>query len=93
MHERLFSRLGEQAFLRTVTPCTVSVEYSVVVNYDIGDDKFVQSEFAATVDIANIQNKYAPAVGDSLSVGAKNYVIDAIASDNGYMSRCILRDA
>lgn len=91
MHDRLFARLGEQAVLRGTVPCQVNMEYGVVVNYEIGDDKFVQSEFAATVDVANIQKVYAPVVGDVLTVGAKAYIVDALASDNGYVVRCILR--
>jgi hypothetical protein len=93
MHNRLFARLGEQAFLRTTETCLVNIEHGVVVNYETGDDKFVQSEFAVTVDIANIQNIHSPAVGDSLTVGDAQYVIDAVVSDNGYLSRCILRGA
>jgi len=91
MHDRLFARLGEQAVLRNTAPCSVNIEYGVQVNYEIGDDKFVQSEYAATVDVANIEKKYSPTVGDALTVGPKTYVIDAIAADNGYMLRCILR--
>lgn len=92
MHNRLFARLGEQAVLRGFEVIEVNIEYGVVVNYDIGDDKFVQSEYAATVDVANILKSRNPRVGDTLQVGPKNYVIDAIAADNGYMLRCILRD-
>jgi len=93
MHERLLSRLGEQALLRSVVPCAVNIEYGVVINYETGEDKFAMSEFAATVDVANIQNIHAPKPGDALTVGAKNYVIDAIASNNGFMSRCVLVSA
>ena len=95
MHDRLFSHLGEQAVttLRQSEPCVVNIEYSVTVNYEIGDDKFVQSEYATVVDVANIQTKYAPKVGDRLTVGAKVYVLDAKVADNGYMSRFILRKA
>lgn len=93
MHERLLARLGEQALLRAGEPCTVNIEYGVVINYETGDDKFALSEFAATVDVANIQNIHAPKPGDALTVGAKNYIIDAIAADNGFMSRCVLVSA
>lgn len=100
MHNRLFARLGEQAVLRGADPCKANMEYGVVVNYETGDDKFVQSEFAAVVDVANIQKVYSPAVGDAFDelaadgiTVAKAYVIDAIAADNGYMCRCILRPA
>ena len=99
MHDRLLARLGEQAVLRGNHPCLVNFEWGVAVNYEIGDDKFVQSEFAATVDIANIKNTDLPTVGDNLytvdSDGVtplKQYVIDAIAADNGFMTRCVLRD-
>lgn len=91
MHNRLLARLGEQAVLRGVDNLQVNIEYGVVVNYETGDDKYVQSEFAATVDIANILNAHGPRVGDSLLVGQTYYVIDALASDNGFMSRFILR--
>ena len=62
MHDRLFARLGDQAVttIRAGEPCVVNMEYGVTVNYEIGDDKFVQSEYATTVDVANIQNKYQP---------------------------------
>lgn len=100
MHNRLFAHLGEQALLRVIEPCVVNIEYGVVVNYESGDNKFTMSEYAATVDIANIQNTSAPAVGDSLNIlapdgitVAKHYIIDALASDNGFMSRWILRGA
>lgn len=94
MHDRLFACLGERAVttIRTGEPCVVNMEYGVTVNYEIGDDKFVQSEFATVVDVANIQNKYNPKPGDRLVVGSKNYVIDAIAANNGFMCRCILRN-
>lgn len=94
MHDRLFARLGDQAVttIRAGEPCVVNMEYGVTVNYEIGDDKFVQSEYATTVDVANIQNKYQPKPGDRLVVGANTYIIDAIAANNGFMCRCILRN-
>lgn len=91
MHARLLSRLGEQAVLRGAVDCTVNIERGVVVNYETGDDKFVQSEVAAVVDIANISSEFSPAPGDALVIGAESYIIDAIAADNGYMARCVLR--
>ena len=98
MHDRLFARLGEQAVLRGSEPCKANIEYNVVVGQEIGDDKFVRSEFAAVVDIANIQKAHAPCVGDTLGMlnddgvtVEKTYVIDAIVADNGYMVRCVLR--
>ena len=93
MHNRLFARLGEQAVLRNNVSCLVNMEYGVVVNYELGDDKFLRSEYASTVDIANILMANTPEPGDTLTVGAKNYIIDAIASDNGFMARCVLRSA
>ena len=91
MHERLLSRLGEQAVLRGTTDCLVNIERGVVVNYENGDDKFVRSEMAAVVDIANISTDLNPQPGDALVVGTENYTIDAIAANNGYMARCVLR--
>lgn len=91
MHERLFARLGEEAVLRGSVPCRVNIEHGVVIQYEIGDAKFHQSEVAATVSVANIETKHAPKPGDALQVGAKIYVIDAIAADNGFMARCVLR--
>jgi len=98
MHDRLFARLGEQAVLRGTEPCVANMEYGVVVNYDIGDDKFVQSEMAAVVDVANILKKYSPSVGSAFQLLNENgvptgpqYTIDAIGADNGFMVRCILR--
>lgn len=93
MHDRLFARLGEQAVLRGTVDCRVNMEYGISVNYEIGDDKFVQSETAAVVDVANIQKIHAPKPGDSLTIGVKDYVIDAIAADNGFMCRCIVINA
>ena len=96
MHDRLFARLGEQAVLRNTVPCNVNIERGVVVSYEAGDDKFVQSEYAAAVDVANIPSAVSPAVGDSLYTLANPsavYVIDAIAADNGFMARCVLRAA
>lgn len=92
MHDRLLSRLGEQAVLRLEESCLVNIEYSVVIDYELGDAKFQQSEYSATVDIANILKRHAPVPGDRLYVGDKSYVIDAIAADNGHMLRCILRN-
>ncbi|MBK6587946.1 MAG: hypothetical protein IPG22_06485 [Acidobacteria bacterium] len=77
--------------MRGAVDCTVNIERGVVVNYETGDDKFVQSEVAAVVDIANISSKFSPAPGDTLVIGAESYIIDAIAADNGYMARCVLR--
>ena len=91
MHNRLFARLGEEAVLRGAVACRANIERNVVVNYEIGDDKFVQSEMAAVVDVANLPSETNPKPGDALAVGGKSYVIDAIASDNGYLARCILR--
>lgn len=93
MHSRLLARLGGTAIIRGYETCTVNIEYGVEVSYSAGDDKFVRSEYAATVDVANILNTAQPKPGDTLTVGAKNYVIDAIASDNGFMSRCVLVSA
>lgn len=91
MHERLFARLGEEAVLRGSVPCRVNIEHGVTLQYEIGDAKFYQSEVATTVSVANIGSEHAPKVGDSLQVGVKTWVIDAIALDNGHMVRCVLR--
>lgn len=91
MHDRLLTKLGEPAVLRGFTACIVNIEFGVVVNYETGDDKFVQSEYAAVVDVANISSALNPKPGDALQVGAKSYVIDAVAADNGHLSRCVLR--
>ncbi len=93
MHDRLFAHLGEQAVLRNSEDCRVNIERGVAVNFEIGDDKFVQSEYAAVVDVANIRATYDPTPGDSITlVGTgETFVIDAIAANNGFMVRCILR--
>lgn len=100
MHNRLFARLGGQAVLRGDHPCKVNIEHGVSVDYESGDDKFVQSEIAAVVDVANILKSDNPQVGNTLDelgddgiTVVKRYTIDAIGSDNGYMVRCILLDA
>lgn len=90
-HDRILARLGEDAVLRGTAPCRVNIEHGVVVQYEIGDAKFYQSEVAATVTVANIPSQYNPKPGDSLTVGVKTYTIDAIASDNGFLARCVLR--
>lgn len=91
MHERLFAKLGEGAVLRGNVQCLVNIERGVVVDYENGDDKFVQSEYAAVVDVANISSAHLPEPGDTLVVGTDSYVIDAIAANNGFMVRCVLR--
>lgn len=91
MHSRLLARMGEPAVLRGSVDCLANIEHGVVVNYEVGDAKFIQSEYAATVDVANIQTEFNPTPGDTLLVGGTTYVIDVIASDNGYLTRCILR--
>ena len=93
MHARLFARLGEQAVLREIEPCRVNIEKGVTVQTEIGDPKFYQSELAVVVDIANVLSKLAPKPGDALTITASgdDYIIDAIAADNGYMARCVLR--
>jgi hypothetical protein len=91
MHDRLFTKIGDEAVLRGTVPCLVNIERGVVVDYETGDDKFYRSEFAGVIDVANIPAKHSPKVGDTLAVGLKSYVIDAIGADNGYMVRCVLR--
>lgn len=103
MHERLIARLGDQALLRGNVPCTANIEYGIAVDYELGDDKFQRSEYAAVVDIVNILKQHNPTPGDSLVMALNGdapgtatgtaYVIDAIAGDNGYLTRCVLRSA
>lgn len=90
MHNRLLTRLGGQAVLRGNVSVLANVEYGVVVNMEIGDDKFVRSEYAGMVDIANILSEHAPKPGDAFTIDGKTYTIDAIAADNGYLTRCVL---
>lgn len=91
MHNRLLARLGEQAVLRGTVDCSVNIERGIVIDYESGDDKFQRSEYTAVVDIANIASALNPKPGDSLTIGAENFVIDAIAADNGHLARCVLR--
>lgn len=91
MHDRLFAKIGDEAVLRGTVPCLINIERGVVVDYETGDDKFYRSEYAQTVSVANIPAKHTPKPGDSLTVGAESYTIDAIIADNGYMMRCVLR--
>ena len=94
MHDRLFARLGEQAVLRGSVACVVNIERNVTVQYEIGDPKFYQSEYAQVVDIANIKSSDHPAHGDALVLASgEAYVVDAVMADNGYMARCVLRSA
>ena len=91
MHDRLFTKIGDEAVLRGNVPCLINIERGVVVDYETGDDKFYRSEYSQAIDVANIPSKHNPKPGDTLTVGAKSYVIDVVASDNGYMNRCVLR--
>lgn len=103
MHERLVARLGDQAVLRGNVPCKANIEYGITVDYELGDDKYQRSEYAATVDIANILKQHNPTPGDALVMALDSdapgtatgtaYVIDALAGDNGFMVRCVLRSA
>ena len=90
MHNRLLTRLGEQAVLRGTVDCLAAMEYGVSVSYEVGDAKFTSSEYAATVTIASVLTELDPSPGDSLTVGTKSYTIDALAGDNGYLTRCVL---
>lgn len=91
MHNRLLARLGEQAVLRGAVACSVNIERGIVIDYENGDDKFQRSEYSAVVDIANVASSLNPKPGDSLTVGAESFIIDAVAADNGHLARCVLR--
>lgn len=95
MTDRVLSHAGESAVLRGDTPCLVNVERGVTVQYEVGQDKFYQSEYASVVDVANIDSRLIPRHGDTLSIEhddgtIDSYKIDALLSDNGYLSRCVL---
>ena len=91
MHDRLLTRLGEQAVLRGNVNCQANIERGVVVDYEQGDDKFQRSEFAAVVDIANLPAALNPKPGDSLVIGLESFTIDVVAANNGHLARCVLR--
>lgn len=91
MHDRLLARVGDEAVLRGTVPCLINIEQGIVNDYEIGDDKFVRSEFSSSVKMANIPSKHDPKTGDTLTVGTETYTIHTVAEDNGYLRRCVLR--
>lgn len=91
MHRSVLSRVGEDALLRGDTPCRVQVEKSVQVQFQIGEDKFRQSEIATVVDAISIPAKHAPKVGDQVYVmeSGETFKLDARLEDNGHLPRFV----
>ena len=83
MHDRLFSRLGEQAVLHQQS-ITVALEHGVAISGEYG-------EVVAHRTVAMIPSAAVPVVGDALTVGQHSYVIDAIERNDGYTVRAVLR--
>ena len=83
MHQRLFARLGQEAFLRGL-PVIVILEHGVAVTGEYG-------QVAGYRSFATLPADPLPKVGDALVVDAANYVVDGIQGDDGSTTSVILR--
>ena len=95
MANRVLSHAGVDAVLRGSVPCRAIIERGVEVKFDIGQDKFYNSEFASVVDVGNLLSGLSPVQGDTLAVTwvdgtSTNYTLDALLANNGDMSRFVL---
>ncbi len=83
MHQRLFARLGQEAFLRGL-PVIVILEHGVAVTGEYG-------EVTAFRSFATLPSDAAPKVGDALVVDLKTYTVDGIQADDGSTTSVVLR--
>ena len=83
MHQRLFARLGQEAFLRGL-PVIVILEHGVAVTGEYG-------EVTAFRSFATLPSDAAPKVGDALVVDLKTYTVDGIQADDGSTTIVVLR--
>ncbi len=85
MHQSLFARLGEEAFLRTTDACRAAVEHGVAIAGEYGE----VAGYRTAVDIM-YAGVARPKKGDSLAVGTNSYVLDSALKDDGYSARWIV---
>ena len=83
MHQRLFARLGQEAFLRGL-PVIVILEHGVAVTGEYGS-------IAGYRSFATIPADMAPTVGDALTSGGKSWTVDAINENDGHTVSVVLR--
>ena len=83
--DSLLARLGEEAVLRGDTPTRVNVQHRVEVVGEFG-------EMVLDKQVATLPLSAAPMEGDTLTVGAKSYVLDAYIDGNGYSVRHAIRE-
>ncbi len=81
MTQSVLSLLGQDAFLRSTIPCKVNIERSVQVT---------EGDMIYERDVATIDNRHSPAVGDRLTHPFGEYKLDRKFQDNGYSTRFIL---
>jgi hypothetical protein len=81
---RLLAHVGENAVLRGSEPCEAAIQHGIVVEGLYGEVSVYRT-------VAFISESLNPRAGDTLTVGLKDYVIDAVDSGNGYLTRVILR--
>jgi hypothetical protein len=82
--ERILARMGEDAFLRGTLETIVNIQQDVEMTDAEGNVAYIRH-------LARIPSKHAPQKGDTLAVGADNYVLDARVDDDGYFARYVLR--
>jgi len=81
---RLLAHVGEDSTLRGDVPCKAAIQHGIVVEGLYG-------EVSSYRTVSYLLESLAPREGDSLTIGGKDYVIDAVDSGNGYLTRVILR--
>jgi sorbitol-specific phosphotransferase system component IIA len=81
---RLLTHVGETATLRGTVPCVAAIQHGVVVDGLYGEVSVYRT-------VAFLLESLVPRAGDTLTVGTKDYVIDAVDSGNGYLTRVIIR--
>jgi 3-deoxy-D-arabino-heptulosonate 7-phosphate (DAHP) synthase len=84
--------LGEGAFLRGTVACRVNVEDGVqFAGLDTEFEATRESRNAVmTRTLATISTEYSPKVGDTLAIGARNYILDVMVEDAGPFRRFVL---
>jgi hypothetical protein len=90
--EDALSLHGESALLRGTEPCQVAVERGVQLSgldteYETARDT---RNAIYTRDIATIDSLMNPKAGDSLTIGAEDYLLDAKVDDSGAYARFII---
>lgn len=83
MHERLFARLGQEAFLRG-DPVTAIIARGVAVVGEYG-------QVVGHRTFATVPHAAEPKVGDTLAIGSETFTVDALQEDDGYIASVVLR--